>query len=91
MPRYGLIQMRLHQGFSVHSTEPNVVEWAITQIRQAYPKYKFRDQHKYGFFAHDTTGYAEYNFRILAQLLQDGWKPFAADAGTLHLRKLYDD
>ncbi len=49
MPRYGLIQMRLHQGFSVHSTEPNVVEWAITQIRQAYPKYKFGDQHKYGF------------------------------------------
>ncbi len=91
MPRYGVVRIGLYQGFNIHSTEPALVEWAIEQVRRENPKYKFRDQHKYGFFAHDTTSYVESNFHFLAQLLQDGWEPYAADAGTLHLRKQFDD
>lgn len=91
MTRYGIVSMRVFQGFDFQSTESEIVEWAMAKIRHAYPKYRFRDPHKYGFFAHDSTSYVEMNYDILASLLKDGWEPFAVDHATFHLRKRYDE
>lgn len=90
MASFRVTILGIYQGFELHSTESDVVEWAIAEIRKTHPKYKFRDIHKYGFFAHDTTSYVEDNFKMLAMLLKDGWEPFAFANGDYHLRKPFD-
>lgn len=90
MTRFGVTILGIFQGFELHSTESDLVEWAISEIRKSHPKYKFREIHKYGFFAHDATSYVEDNFKILTMLLKEGWEPFAFANGHYHLRKSFD-
>lgn len=90
MTRYGAVSIAIGQGFQLHSTEPEVVDWVVAQVKQAFPKYKFRNPHKYGFLANDATDYTEHNLHLLSLLMQDGWEPFAVVAWTYHLRKRFE-
>jgi hypothetical protein len=73
--------------FTLLSTEPNVIRWALDEIHEQGGGHVF----SYGVYSLDVSDAStEFGLRFLAGLVRRGWVVFAASGSTYHLQKQFD-
>lgn len=105
MTRYELARIKMVELF-LETTHPGTLDWAENELRKHYPRYVHRTSRGVELRSDPKKSYHDPNDRgflkateglysvvgwLLAEMLQQGWEPFAVDHGLLYLRWRYED
>jgi hypothetical protein len=82
--RYAHLQYST-SGVSLSSTDPQVLDWILAELKKVIPDYRVAGKSEDG-FSIDKLQYGDHEagWWILKQLCLQGWKPFAVHEDTFH-------